>query len=645
MEHSQQQACGIVLEGGITSAVVYAGLLARLSRRYRFVDLGGASAGALAAAAAAIAERGRSRLQSMPGSDAQAPFNALDQLPEELASTDDKGRTTLFRLFQPQPATRRGYLVLAGLLDSLARERGTPAWLVLWRLLARHYPLAVAAGLLPSGWLLWLAWGAGGFTRLAGSASIALALLLLPLALLLPALWALLDSLRGMRGNLHGLCSGMPNPDHDAAPALTPRLHQIYNGLLGRDPDQPPVCFGDLWGAAGDGPPPPGRKRQIDLQVVTSALNLRRPLQLPGAPGADPLRGFLFDAQQWRLLFPQAVVDHLCTHGQPQPCVGADGEVLALHALPPPALWPVLMAVRMSLSFPALLSAVPLYRIVARRRRDGEADGEGGGDANPDAAPPERPQVERVLFSDGGLSSNCPIHLFDAPLPAFPTFGVNLYRLDERSPDNWRIELGDDIGAESREVTRFAEHPIWRLAFDFVCAILATAMDWRDTVQRELPGYRERIVHIGLRRGEGGLNLAMPGDVVRRLGRLGRAAAYRLQAEFALPQPGRANAWERHRWTRLRATLAATRRWLAQIDDRLRAESGDQPLAYRRLLQACPLPEQRYGDARGVEQAAALLDTVQAAAASFARSDEDAASPLDDNIARPSPALGLRPPL
>ena len=150
--------------------------------------------------------------------------------------------------------------------------------------------VSVAAGLLPSGWLLWLAWGAGGFTRLAGSASIALALLLLPLALLLPALWALLDSLRGMRGNLHGLCSGMPNPDHDAAPALTPRLHQIYNGLLGRDPDQPPVCFGDLWGAAGDGPPPPGRKRQIDLQVVTSALNLRRPLQLPGALDMRNLR-------------------------------------------------------------------------------------------------------------------------------------------------------------------------------------------------------------------------------------------------------------------------------------------------------------------------------------------------------------------
>jgi len=31
-----------------------------------------------------------------------------------------------------------------------------------------------------------------------------------------------------------------------------------------------------------------------------------------------------------------------------------------------------------------------------------------------------------MLVPDGGLTSNFPIHFFDAPLPGRPTFGINL---------------------------------------------------------------------------------------------------------------------------------------------------------------------------------------------------------------------------
>ena len=49
MTDPNPQDCDVVLEGGVTSAVIYAGLLARLSKTYRFRCLGGTSAGAVAA--------------------------------------------------------------------------------------------------------------------------------------------------------------------------------------------------------------------------------------------------------------------------------------------------------------------------------------------------------------------------------------------------------------------------------------------------------------------------------------------------------------------------------------------------------------------------------------------------------------------
>ena len=50
--------CDLVLRGGITSGVIYPGTVAHLARSYRFVNVGGASAGAIAAAVTAAAELG-----------------------------------------------------------------------------------------------------------------------------------------------------------------------------------------------------------------------------------------------------------------------------------------------------------------------------------------------------------------------------------------------------------------------------------------------------------------------------------------------------------------------------------------------------------------------------------------------------------
>ena len=77
--------------------------------------------------------------------------------------------------------------------------------------------------------------------------------------------------------------------------------------------------------------------------------------------------------------------------------------------LPKPADLPIVFGARMSLSFPFLLSAVPLYAAnVLRETKDGKFP------------------LQRCWFSDGGLASNFPIHFFDTPLPMRPTFAINL---------------------------------------------------------------------------------------------------------------------------------------------------------------------------------------------------------------------------
>jgi len=70
---------------------------------------------------------------------------------------------------------------------------------------------------------------------------------------------------------------------------------------------------------------------------------------------------------------------------------------------------PVVLAARMSLAFPILLTAVKLGAIDFSK-----------------AARADTPKLlpEPCWFADGGLSSNFPIHLFDSPLPRWPTFAV-----------------------------------------------------------------------------------------------------------------------------------------------------------------------------------------------------------------------------
>ena len=97
--------CDLVMKGGITSGVIYPKLVAELAAHYTFKNIGGTSAGAIAAGACAAAEYGRSHGRP----DA---FDELESLPELLGKpTAPSGRSKLFTLFQPdRPAHIRRLL-------------------------------------------------------------------------------------------------------------------------------------------------------------------------------------------------------------------------------------------------------------------------------------------------------------------------------------------------------------------------------------------------------------------------------------------------------------------------------------------------------------------------------------------------------
>lgn len=626
---ASRSPCSVVLEGGVTSAVIYASLLAQLSGSYTFRQLGGASSGAVAAAAAAAAEFARTHAAGQPS----AAFDELGRFPEFLADTEPGTDTTLFRLFQPGPHGLASFRVAMAALDRSGADGFGPTAARVVQALVRHFPIAALLLALAAAGLGGIAaQGLQAYTFCeSGSAGpfacastwTAIMLLIAVGAVIALAAWALRATLRALKANHWGLCNGMTQPGFDR-PALTPTLHGFFQQLAGL-PEGSPLTFGDLWwGPRVDGVHVKTDERLIDLQIITSAVSLARPVRLPGGPGEDPLREFYYDPKEWRHLFPVAVMAHLAAHARPAPFAHDDGRLLS--GLPEPALWPVLMAARFSLSFPLLLSALPMYIAVPRREmlRAGDAA--------------QRPHFEarQVYFSDGGITSNCPVHLFDAPLPRFPTFGVNLYRLPPGAET--RISRSDTRDPEL-EASMVPGTARWATPLPFLWAIVATMMDWRDGLQRRLPGFRERMVHVGLPPEAGGLNLAMKKRTIMLLAEQGVSAAKLLQREFATPRAtGEANAWERHRWTRARTSLSALRHHLQAFVSRLDAGTP----SYEALLRTATPTHHPFDGDRARQQARALAagarDLMQTLDAT------DPADAMDLNAPQPQPELRLSPP-
>jgi predicted acylesterase/phospholipase RssA len=667
--------CDLVMKGGITSGVVYPKLLARLAQTWRFKSVGGTSAGAIAAAGCAAAEHGR---QTGRRPDA---FEELARLPDTLGDPvrpgDDDSR--LFHLFKPAPWLRDHFQVLVGALNRksgagivfgalgvLLRRfwivaaltvlvmalLGVPAlmalaalnshdaaWLLVHALLLAGVVWGVFA-FLPGGagwrtalaalatagamaWLLRTQAGIGPWGPLAlGTAALLLWLVLTALvATLIAALRFVLSLLSGLQRNGWGLVSGHSTDEAAQPQALTDWLVDYFDGLAGRGTQGRPLTFGDLWGLP-EGPPHAGREivppaqRAIDLQVMTTAVSQNLCYALPLRDNAGP---FYYHRADWAALFPRRVMGWLddvsaVLDAGKDPVLDAQGRVL--RRLPGDADLPVVVAVRMSLSFPVLLSAVPLYAI-DRSLQQGETT----------------PAASKIWFSDGGISSNMPLHFFDAPLPGRPTFAVNLkgehplHRIDPAKPareQEGRVYLPDNNtqGLQVQHWSPPADDKPTGL-FHFLAQIVNTMQNWRDQIQFPYPGYRDRIVQISQLADEGGLNLNMPRRNIERLADAGEHAAEQLDTRFRIEE-----GWNNHRDIRLRG-------FVALVEDLVR-HRGLQDLSWDDV--ALALDRKRYNQAER-EMVLALLERLRNLGQEFDRRGLTVA----DEAPRPLPQMRVMP--
>jgi hypothetical protein len=104
-------------------------------------------------------------------------------------------------------------------------------------------------------------------------------------------------------------------------------------------------------------------------------------------------------------------------------------------------------------------------------------------------------------------------------------------------------------------------------------------MSWQDNLQSTLPGYRDRIVHVGLKPDEGGLNITMPPELVSTLGKYGALAGVDMRDEFDLDE---------HRWRRF---LVAMDRMDHTLDEIAAAYNGQGGIeSFKTFLERYPKP-------------------------------------------------------
>lgn len=540
--------CDLIMKGGITSGVVYPLTICRVATKYRLRSIGGTSAGAIAAGAAAAAEHRRQTDRADP----DAGYRKLALLPQDIS-------TRLDGLFQPRPEMRRLYSVLSAAIDPDKKSVGKLA-AILAKVIAGQ-PWWFAGGFLAT-----LAVVAPGLVVATGFPVDLTGVWRILIGLVLPALLALALAVvaaaagfaREAGRTLPPIGFGMTDgATHEATPALTDWLADELDQMAGVGPGAC-LTLGDLWGEeavarwkegsdAGwveSGPMWRAKSpRRVSLEVMTTDLTLRRPFRMPFTT-----QEFMFAESEWSVLFPERVVatmarDEFRTgHRHPE-----TGELLYRFpgrgsaenpSRPGPEHLPVAVMVRMSLSFPVLISAVPLYAV------------DYGGDQS----------VVRHWFSDGGVGSNFPMHLFDALLPSRPTFGVNLAAPDPLYPEAMVWRPGPTSGGTAPRALPFAG------VGGFVGALKDTMLDWADNKQVTQRGYADRVVEIRLRDDEGGMNLRMPEERVLKLAGRGALAGEELLSFD----------WEAHRVVRYRTAMAR----LNDLLDRTRAvwESDDGAL-------------------------------------------------------------------
>ena len=385
--------CDLIMKGGLTSGVVYPYAITKLAAEYRLKNIGGASAGAIGAVLAAAAEYRRQSGDDMAG------FEELEDVAEEIGDV-------LLKLFQPAPALRPLFKMLLANLRAKSR-RGKflamfgAATVAFW--LEFFVPLLI--GLAVSFWAFSQGDVALGFLAILSGFVLASAMLAYSLYQMVFVT---------LPKHNFGLCPGKTMEGYGDTPGFTDWIAEKIEKTAGNsraldngakddtEEDYLPLTIGALG------------EKGIEVATMTTDLSSSRPYQLP-----LKTEHHFFSKAEFEALFSEQLVGYLCKKGKKRETRTSDkGVPDDLYQLPTGKDFPLLLVARMSLSFPGLIQAVPIWRV----------------DYLSDGAP-----MRRCLFSDGGISSNFPIHFFDALLPSRPTFGISLTSLEKyrAMPKSW----------------------------------------------------------------------------------------------------------------------------------------------------------------------------------------------------------------
>jgi predicted acylesterase/phospholipase RssA len=520
-----RRECDLVMKGGVTSGIVYPPAIAAIAQSFDLRNIGGTSAGAIAAALAAAAQYRRV-------ADTRTPEAGYEQLATLPAWLGQNGH--LFGLFAPSPSTQNLFNTVVALAGPGKSAPQRIAELV------KAYGTGAAIGAVP-GLLHALIAGKVEDPGLRALHRVAAFAGFLSGTFAGGAIALLADAASRLNRNYYGMVTGVVEGNDDA---LCTWLAARTEEIAGLEAGKTPLTFGMLW----DPQRAPGKNAllepatdaRIGLQMMTTCIVGGRPYVFPTRTNQ-----FRFRESEMRRFFPDHVVNWMLAASRPSSeSATLEGETLV--PLPPIGDLPIIVATRMSLAFPILLSAVPLYTL---------------DHANDKVTP------RRVLFSDGGLASNFPISLFDSPLPRRPTLAINLGGFPDGVVESTSTDIVMADGNMPYAI--YPDNPVKDIA-SFGAAVFSTMQNWNDSVLARLPGYRDRIVTVRLTADQGGLNLAMDQTTINKLVDRGRRAGEMLVERFAAPSDlaplaGKPNpmTWENHRWVRFRTILVELRDLLA----------------------------------------------------------------------------------
>jgi predicted acylesterase/phospholipase RssA len=631
--------CDVVLEGGVVNGVVYPGFLMEIARKFHFHAIAGASVGAIAAALAAACEYNR-RFGSDNG------FNqGLAKMPEDLAAWIDKDQsvTKIQSLFQPAKKMKRLFDFAVDVIGSrvnpanedrmekskvadatsaiadqistsnLAQASVCSSFTELYRKFLMHYsPLGSAsqstgfrirfllALLLTSGGLF-----AGmnfGLLRATLTGSV---LFILVFFLIWPSVLFLMDVYRLLLMPGFGMCTGM-RADGDKNKSLVEWLHEGIQKSA-QLPLHKPLTFGELWRAPGGPKDASGAsiEKSIDLRMITTCLSQGRIYELPQKHSDTPI---MFRLSELDDFFPDSVIDHLrrsssaldvkkskfierrfkrsLAEAKDHPDIVSKLEECQkklqkifdefekpdskdLHhskdiRVLPVADLPIVVAARMSMSCPILFQAVPFLGLNLDKNA-------------------EDMEIVRLWFSDGGIGSNFPIHIFDQAIPKWPTLGLKLLDVAPRKSSKNRpiltyLPFFHYAGSEDNlvfpnddQAFSFAGKKQTLGTFiQFVFSIYASAKDGNDQSYLRMPDIRNRVVRVYMNnRSKNALNLKISPDVIKWLGGTvgvqgGRNAADAYLADLQDDKyRSVVNLWQDHRWVRMRMLIDGLRQYLS----------------------------------------------------------------------------------